>query len=79
MPQCRTCGHWGISAYKHSFYCPKFDKKNPHITLQEELNDPCQCDYCKTHRKRSGKKLVQMRIDSLKKQVKLDAFQKETH
>ena len=72
MGKCKVCGHWG-AYFKHSFYCPVLDKKNPHITLQEELKDPCDCEYCRKH---SG---LKVRLDQCFREVKLNAFQKETH
>ena len=39
MGRCKVCGHRGMY-FKYSFYCPVLDKKNPHITLEEELTDP---------------------------------------
>jgi len=76
MSRCKVCGHWSVGFFKHSFYCPVLDKKNPHITAKEEREDPCQCNYCNRHRKIN--KLKQIGLDQVFEQVRLDAFQKET-
>jgi len=60
MGKCKVCGHRGVY-FKHSFFCPVLDKKNPHITFEEELTDPCDCEYCRKHRGTKVRRKTQTR------------------
>ena len=77
MGKCKVCGHWSVAFSSTASTAQFLDKKNPRITAKEERGHPCQCNYCNRHRKIN--KLKQIGLDQVFEQVRLDAFQKETH
>jgi hypothetical protein len=49
--RCKVCGRWK-SISNILFIVRVLDKRGPRITLQEELTDLCDCDFCSLNQAR---------------------------